>query len=311
MAFIWKWFKRVLSVIVILIVITLAVGAIRSTPMSPHPFTDTGDILVIAHRGGRGLWPENTLYAFEQSIHIGVDVLEFDVHSTSDGIMVVMHDATVDRTTDGTGRIEDLTWAQLQRLDAGYQWSDEETTSTPYRDKGLKIPSFEEVLRAFPETRMNIELKSSKVNDIEQLLSMIEALHPSDLTIYASFRSESHAYIRENNPEIATAATVGDAFLFWVLNAVYLGFSYNPQAHAFQVPPSIFDLPIVTPHFVDGAHGHNVDVHVWTINDKQEMQRLIDTGVDGIMTDYPDRLLSLLGRKLSQGMPTDSTSNTP
>ena len=111
--------------------------------------------------------------------------------------------------------------------------------------------------------------------------------------------------------EIATAATVGDAFLFWVLNAVYLGFSYNPQAHAFQVPPSIFDLPIVTPHFVDGAHGHNVDVHVWTINDKQEMQRLIDTGVDGIMTDYPDRLLSLLGRKLSQGMPTDSTSNTP
>ena len=140
---------------------------------------------------------------------------------------------------------------------------------------------------------------------------MIEALHPSDLTIYASFRSESHAYIRENNPEIATAATVGDAFLFWVLNAVYLGFSYNPQAHAFQVPPSIFDLPIVTPHFVDGAHGHNVDVHVWTINDKQEMQRLIDTGVDGIMTDYPDRLLSLLGRKIIQGMPPDSTSNTP
>ncbi|MDP6052962.1 MAG: glycerophosphodiester phosphodiesterase [Candidatus Latescibacteria bacterium] len=311
MAFIWKWFKRVLSFFVILIVITLAVGALRSTPMSPHPFTDTEDILVVAHRGGGGLWPENTLYAFEQSINIGVDVLEFDVHSTSDGIMVVMHDATVDRTTDGTGRIEDLSWAQLQRLNAGYQWSNEETTSYPYRDKGLKIPSFEEVLKAFPETKMNIELKSSKAGDIEQLLTLIDALHPLDLTIYASFRSEAHAYIRENNPEIATAATVGDTFFFWVLNAVYLGFSYNPQAHVFQVPPSIFDLPVVTQQFVDGAHGHNVDVHVWTINDKQEMQRLIDIGVDGIMTDYPDRLLSLLGRKFSQGMPTDSTSNIP
>ena len=308
MQFIWKWLKRLVGITTLLLVISIIIGAIRSAPIPSHPFTDIDDVLVIAHRGGRGLWPENTLYAFEEAIRLGVDVLEFDVHCTSDSVMVVIHDATIDRTTDGSGRVEDQTWDQIQKLDAGYRWTNDEGQSYPYRDTGLRIPTFEDVLKTFPDARMNIELKASKEHAREMFLSLIKAHHSPDLTIIASFQSETILYVRENNPQMATAATIGSTFLFWVLNSAYLSFSYSPDAQAFQVPPSIFDLPVVSSSFVQGAHDLNVKVHVWTINDQQEMKRLLETGVDGIMTDYPDRLLSLLGRKKKEIIPADSTS---
>lgn len=307
MRFIWKWFKRIITGMAALIILAVIIGTVRSTPMPTHAFTASDEVLVIAHRGGRGLWPENTLLAFEESVKIGVDVLEFDVHATRDSVLVVMHDATVDRTTEGTGRISDLTWAEISSLDAGYDWTPDGGATFPYRGQGLRIPAFTEVLMAFPDEKMNIELKSDEDYIRSNFLSLIESHHPPEKTVIASFRSEIITYVRENSPEIATAATVGDAFAFWILNALYLGFSYSPEAQVFQVPPGISGLNVVTPAFVTGAHAHNVDVHVWTINDEDKMAELIDFGVDGIMTDYPDRLLRVLGRRIGSGQ-IDSTA---
>ena len=116
---------------------------------------------MIAHQGGDGLWPGNTLYAFEQAAALGVDVLEMDLHITKDGVLVINHDETVDRTTDGTGTIEDMTLAELKALDAGYDWSKDGGQTFPYRGMGLTIPTLEEIFQTFPEYHMTIEIKKT------------------------------------------------------------------------------------------------------------------------------------------------------
>ena len=138
--FLWKWFIRLAVAAVVILVAVLAYTSIISRPMPEHTFTDTDQLLAIAHRGGAGLWPENTLFAFQNAVRIGVDALEFDVHATSDGELVVIHDATVDRTTDGAGRVDEISWAALRELDAGYRWTADDGASFPFRGMGLRVP---------------------------------------------------------------------------------------------------------------------------------------------------------------------------
>jgi glycerophosphoryl diester phosphodiesterase len=291
-----KWALRLLVLLIVLAGAAVGVMAMITAPMPSHPYTDTREVLVIAHRGGRGLWPENTMYAFEQAARMGVDVLEFDVHTTADSVLVVIHDDTVDRTTDGTGRVEDLPFEALRRLDAGYRWSGDGQKTFPYRGRGLTIPTLEEALEAFPGRRMNIELKSSGMAVVERFVRTIREHQRIDRTLVASFNGETIGYLRGRHPTLATAATAREAVSFLVLHALRLDVVYIPAAQAFQVPPSLFGVPFVDRRYVRNAHRHNMDVHVWTINDPEVMRRLIDAGVDGIMTDYPDRLLGVLGR---------------
>ena len=122
-----------------------------------HDFFDAPAPWVIAHQGGRGLWPENTLYAFDRAIELGVDVLDMDLRITADGELVVMHDASVERTTDGSGRVDSMTLAEIRKLDAGYGFAD--AGEFPHRDRGLKVPTLDEVLSKFPESRFIIEMK--------------------------------------------------------------------------------------------------------------------------------------------------------
>ena len=112
----------------------------------------------MAHRGGRQLWPENTLTAFRGAAAMGVDVLEMDVHSSSDGVLVVLHDDTIDRTTDGMGLVHDYPLTALQALDAGYQWTADEGATYPFRGQGIAIPTLAEVLEAFPDAFLNVEI---------------------------------------------------------------------------------------------------------------------------------------------------------
>src|SRR5699024_4611846 len=121
---------------------------------------DDPEVLVIAHRGGRGLAPEGTLTAFDQAVSLGVDVLEFDTHLTKDGHLVVIHDDTVDRTTNGTGKVNELTLEEVQNLDAGYSFTDEEDEYV-FRDQGVYIPTVEEVFQKYPNMRHLIELKDT------------------------------------------------------------------------------------------------------------------------------------------------------
>jgi len=253
--------------------------------------------LVFAHRGGGGLIPENTLEAFVYSARIGVDVLELDIHSTSDGTLVVHHDAAVDRMTDGRGRVNELTLEAVKKLDAGYLFSLDGGQTFPFRGKGVTVPTLREIFDALPEMTFNIEPKQHVPSIIVPLCALIRERKMVDKTIVGSFNQTTIDDFRRECPEVATSASPSEVSRFLALSKAGLGDSYSPPMQALQVPENLGNLQVVSKEFVETAHRRNLKVHVWTINETADMQRLIEMGVDGIMTDYPDRLLTLLGRK--------------
>ncbi len=263
-------------------------------PISDHPFFADDRPLVIAHRGGAGLWPENTLYAFKHAVELGVDVLEMDVQSTKDGELVVIHDETVDRTTNGTGRVEELTLAQIQGLDAGYTWTPDNGVSNPFRGQSLRIPTLAEVLAAFPKARMNIEIKQRLV--VARLCRMLRDYGMAERVLIAAFDVHAMREFRRLCPEVATAAAEKEIRTFYGLNVAHLGRFYRPPAAALQVPEYHSDRRVLTQSFIRAAHGRNMRVHVWVVDDINDMQRMVDLGIDGIITDCPDRLKAVLGR---------------
>lgn len=253
--------------------------------------------LVIAHRGGGGLIPENTLQAFEYSARMGVDVLELDVHATKDGALVVMHDRSVDRTTDGRGRVGEMTLAELKKLDAGFLFSPDGGRSFPFRAKGVTVPTLEEIFAALPQMTFNIEPKQAEPSIIQPLCRLIRERKMINKTIVGSFRQAALDEFRRECPEVATSASPSEVSQFLLMAKTGIGASYSPPMQALQIPERAGSLQIVTKDFVETAHRLNLKVHVWTVNETEDMRRLLDVGVDGIMTDYPDRLLNLLKRK--------------
>jgi glycerophosphoryl diester phosphodiesterase len=265
-------------------------------PVPDHPFFSHNDgVLVIAHRGGRRLWPENTLYAFEHAVDLGVDVLEMDIHSTKDGVLVVMHDNTVDRTTNGSGAVQDFTLAELEELDAGYNWTADDQ-SFPFRGQGITVPTMEKVFATLPNALMNIEIKQTQPSIVVPFCQMIRDYGMTERVLVASFDTNTIKEFRRACPEIATTAGEDEVRIFFGLNLAFLGAIYSSPAEALQVPEYSGDMRVVTQRFVHTAHKHNVDIHVWTVNDINDMRRFLNLGVDGIVTDYPDQLLTLLKR---------------
>ena len=269
-------------------------------PAAAHPFFTTlsppASPLVIAHRGGAGLWPENTLHAFTQAAALGVDMLELDVHATADGVLVIIHDPTLNRTTDGTGAVSQLTLAELQRLDAGYRWSPDGGKTYPHRGRGLTVPTLDEVLRAFPHLRFNIEPKQEQPSIVQPLCQMLRERGVTNRVIVGAFHSRVLEDFRRVCPEVATSASTSEASHFLALQRAGLADTFSPPMQALQVPETAGGWQVLTPDFIASAHRRNLQVHAWTINDVETMKRLIAAGVDGIMTDYPDRLLEVLGR---------------
>ncbi|MBS1795007.1 MAG: glycerophosphodiester phosphodiesterase [Acidobacteria bacterium] len=258
---------------------------------------DNAHPLVFAHRGGGGLFPENTLEAFKYSAEMGVDVLELDIHATRDGVLVVHHDERVDRTTDGRGFIREMTFAEVEKLDAGYQFSPDGGQTFPFRGKGVRVPTLEEIFAAFPALTFNIEPKQALPSVTAPLCTMIRERRMTDRVIVGSFRQTAIDEFRAACPEVATAGTPAEVSEFLAMYKVGLGASYSPPMQVLQIPERIGRLEVVTGDFLAAARKLNLKVHVWTINDAADMQRLLDLKVDGIMTDYPDRLLRLLGRR--------------
>ena len=250
--------------------------------------------LVMAHRGGAGLWPENTMYGFERAVDLGVDMLETEIHSTADNILVLMHDTTVDRTTNGSGPIRAFTLEELKTLDAGYNWTSDGGQTFPFRGSGITVPTLEEVFTALPTARINIDIKQEKPSLVEPLCKTIRTFDMTDKVMVASFNSKVLKAFRRVCPEVTTSAGTGEVAFFFMVNMVFLGAVYRPACQAFQVPEYSSGLRVLTKRFVETAHGLNLAVHVWTINEVTDMKRLLALGVDGIVTDYPDRLISLL-----------------
>lgn len=289
---------RVLLGVLVVLAAVYAVAALLAQPAAEYPFFAQFEQrpLVMAHRGGRALWPENTLYAFERAVELGVDVLEMDVHTTADGVPVVMHDDTVDRTTDGSGPIHSFTLDELKGLDAGYDWSSDEGQTFPYRGQGITVPTLEEVFTAFPNVPLNIEIKQQEPSMVASFCQLIRDHGLSDQVLVASFHEETIDEFRATCPEVATSTGTVETVVLFALSRLFLEATYGAPAEAAQVPEYRSGLHVLAPRFIDAAHNRNLEVHAWTINEEEDMQRVIALGVDGIITDYPDRLLDLLGR---------------
>lgn len=280
-------------------IIIIGIGFRLTTKPAPeHPYYDQGtnSPLVIAHQGGDGVWPGETMLAYQNSVELGVDVLEMDIHITKDGILVLMHDETVDRTTNGTGEIEAMTLEEIKKLDAAYNWSPDEGKTFPYRGQGITVATLEEVFQSFANKHMTIEIKKTNTSMAKPFCDLIREYNMQDKVLAASFHDERLKEFRAECPEVATSSAKNETTVFVLLSKTYLGGFYSPKFFSLQVPERSGGITVMTQSFVRAAHARNLAVEPWTINDKETMRRFIDWGVDGIITDRPDILVNLLNR---------------
>ncbi|MER6534162.1 glycerophosphodiester phosphodiesterase [Streptomyces sp900105755] len=245
-----------------------------------HPYLDHPGPIAFAHRGGTADGLENTVAQFRRAVELGYRYIETDVHATADGRLVAFHDDTLDRVTDGAGRIADLPWEDVRQA----------------RVAGREpLPLFEELLEEFPDVRWNVDAKAEPA--LRPLLGLIEKTDSYDRVCVGSF-SEARVLRAQRlaGPRLATSfgtrGVVGLRLRSWGLPA-----SVRRSAVAAQVPESQSGVPVVDRRFVRAAHARGLHVHVWTINERERMHRLLDLGVDGIMTDHIDTLREVMQKR--------------
>ena len=291
-----KQIIRILLGLILAAVITLRVLA-SPAPDAAYYTAPRPDVMVIAHQGGDGIWPGDTLFAFEKAVETGADVLEMDAHITLDGEIVLMHDEKVDRTTDGSGLIEDLLLSKLKLLDAAYRWTNDGGATFPYRRQGIQVPTLDELFEKFPDKRYLIEIKLTE-NPIHQpLCDMIREYDMQEKVVVASFHDDSMALFRETCPEVATSASKGEVTPFVILGKLFLSGWLSPEYQSLQVPwetSESYGIPIMTERFIREAHTKNLHVEPWTVDDPALMKQYIQWGVDGIITDRPDVMMEVL-----------------
>jgi len=242
--------------------------------------------LVFGHRGAAGLAPENTLPSFALGLALGADVLELDVHASRDGVIVVTHDPTLERTTNGQGAVRDHTSYDLQRLDAGHQFT-RDGGDFAYRGHGVRIPTLETLLKRFPLAACNIEIKQADPPIVEPVVALLRRLDAQHRVMLAA---EHHAImedIRRHAGDIATSFSAVEAADFFARVQSGDFTDYQPAGRALQIPARYGEIDLVTPESVAAAHRLGLEMHIWTINDRPEMERLLALGVDGIMSDLP------------------------
>jgi glycerophosphoryl diester phosphodiesterase len=252
---------------------------------------------VIGHRGSAGEAPENTLPSFAVGLESGAEILESDVHLTRDGVPVLIHDDVVDRTTDGSGRVSELSISQLHALDAGHRFSADGGRTHPFRGRGLRVPTLAAALTAFPDVRFNLELKEGLPGLVERCLEVIGRLDSARRTLLTAgddvLMRELRAEVARRGAPVALGASAGEVADF--LRSAIERRRPAPGPMALQVPPEFGGQPLVTREFVDHAHAHDLVVHVWTIDEPEEMRALLALGVDGIVSDFPARLAAVIG----------------
>jgi len=241
---------------------------------------------VFAHRGGAALRPENTLVAFDHGLSLGADGLELDVHLSRDGVVVVHHDRTLDRTTNGRGPIAAATADDLARLDAGYHFEG-------FRGAAGGVPTLEAVLHRYPAASLIIELKVNEPMLAHKTIDEVRAAGALERVALGSFGTRVLRAARAYAPQILTGASREETRL-----ALYRSWARWPVRHppndAFQVPERSGSTRVVSKRFVRYAHETGVAVQVWTVNDPADMRRLLDWGVDGLISDRPDLAVEVI-----------------
>jgi glycerophosphoryl diester phosphodiesterase len=246
----------------------------------------------MAHRGDSGAYPENTMAAFTAAHQLGVRYIELDVHMTADGRVVVAHDPDLVRTGGRDALVRELSYEQLADTDAGYGFVAPDG-GHPFRGKGLKVPTLSEVLSAFPEMRFVIEIKQTEPSLVAPMLEVIERAGMRRRALVASEHQQPLDEVRALAPQIPTnfsSREVGSFFQALISRMA----GYVPPGDALQIPIEYEKFRLVTPESVAAAHSVGVEMHVWTVNDEAEMRGLLALGVDGIITDFPARLLKLI-----------------
>jgi glycerophosphoryl diester phosphodiesterase len=248
-------------------------------------FFDSSRPLVFAHRGGCALGPENTLAAFDRGLEAGADGLELDIHLSADGVAVVHHDATLDRTTSASGPIASRTAAELARIDAGCRF--EGRGAFPFRNQGIGIPTLAEVLRRYPDMRIIVEMKENSREMGDAVARDVRRAGAAERVCAAGYGALSAAAARAALPEMASSACHAEVRL-----AVYRTWACWPVRRVryggYQVPEQNGTLRIVSPRFVRYAHEAALKVQVWTVDEVGDMRRLLEWGVDGLISNRPD-----------------------
>ncbi len=278
---------RILLSVFIAILIFALHRVITVSPSSTPPMLLTRPIL-FAHRGGSALAPENTLPAFRNGAELGADALELDVRLTADGELVVVHDESLERTTNGIGNVRDSTLSELKRLDAGYRFTTDDGATYPFRDQGITIPTIAEVYKAFPDLLINIDIKDPLSEAADRLAKEITSADAGNRTIVASFHNDILGYFRSIAPDVATATTPNETRNFYLLSLLRLWRFHRPLGNAYQIPTRSGRFQLDSSKYINHAHRMNQQIHYWTIDDPEEMRRLLELGADGIITDRPD-----------------------
>lgn len=255
------------------------------------PYLSLEHPIRMAHRGSRELWPENTIEAFRGATDLGYLYIETDVRISRDGVVVVFHDATLERTTDGVGKVADWTMAELAKFDAAANYKPED--GFPLRGAGVRISSLADVFAEFPDVHFNIDLKGSGME--WALADVIRTAGRQDSTLVGSFVGRRTAKFRRvTKGSVATSAGPAETVAMWAASRGKR--RVMRQVAAYQLPYDYKSLPI-DQKYIDSIHEAGAQVHFWTVNDAAEMHRLLDLGADGIVTDRPDILNSVTAER--------------
>ena len=284
------------------------------------PFIKNYRPLVMAHRGDSANIPENTLPAYQDAAKLGVDVVETDLRFTKDDELVLFHDPSVKRTTNGDKRVIEYTLAELKQLDAGYQFKGTKESPFPFRGKGYHICGVEEMVKALPNVRFSMDIKNTgkeKPDAPKIVAEKLETYGIQNRVLVGSFHQDQINAFRTYS-DIPTSAGPKETWNFWRMAKKWIKSNrqalkeFNPDTSistlsqetifghelAFKfltIPEGVAFLKIVTPDFMKFAHFLGIAVYVWTVNDPADMKRLLSWGVDGLYTDTPKTMLSVLG----------------
>ena len=259
-----------------------------------HPFLDWPGPIPFAHRGGAGDHPENTMPAFGHAVELGYRYLETDAHCSRDGIVFAFHDDVLERVTDGRGRLTDLPAAEIEAADAGYSFTTDGGRTFPWRGRGVRIPRMEELLETWPSARVNLDTKSDAV--VEPLIDLLRRMNVLDRVCIGSFSDERLVRVRRLS-EGRACTSMGPRALATARLCAWARWMPRQSADCVQMPVRSRWAQLANPSMIESAHRAGLPVHIWTIDDEAQMDSLLDLGVDGLMTDRPAVLRSVLTRR--------------
>lgn len=269
----------------------------KAYPDNPFRIEEGQKPWIIAHGGSKALWPENTMMAIDGSMNLGVDALEMDVRLTKDDILVLRHDETIDRMSNGEGKVRDFSFAELQQFNFGHGFENLDG-DTPYKNIIVPIAKLEDVFSKYEGTYMNVELKDEGDDGIKAadlLKALIDKYDMQNRVLVASFHDDvMKHYCRETDKSYPMSTAKKETTKMILTTKTATGILYAPEAVATQIPVESSGLNLAKKRIVKSAHRHNMAVHYWTINDKEDMKTLIEMGADGLITDRPDVMMQLL-----------------